>query len=77
MGRDAFRTLVLEERRIELAFEFSRWFDIIRRDLGDEAFGPDGLEPQPNFDKTKHYLLPIPQTELDVANNLLPQNTGY
>jgi len=77
IGKDEFRTLVLEERRIELAFEFKRWFDIVRRDLGDEAFGPEGLEPQPNFDKAKHYLIPIPQTELDVANNLLPQNPGY
>jgi starch-binding outer membrane protein, SusD/RagB family len=77
MSKDLFRTLVLEERRIELAFEYKRWYDIKRRDLGDEVFGPTGLEPQPNFDKTKHYLLPIPQTELDVSPNLLPQNTGY
>jgi hypothetical protein len=77
IGQSDFRKLVLEERRIELAFEFKRWFDIVRRDLGDEAFGPDGLEPQPNFDKSKHYLLPYPQTEIDIAPNLLPQNNGY
>lgn len=74
---DSFRDIVLEERRIELAFEYKRWFDIKRRNLGDQVFkGPNSLEPQPNFDGSKHYLLPIPQRELDVNPNL-GQNTGY
>lgn len=77
IGKDDFRTLVLEERRIELAFEFKRWYDIVRRDLGDQVFGPNGLETQPNFNKNKHYLLPIPQTEIDVHPKLGPQNPGY
>ena len=77
MSKDDFRKMVLEERRIELAFEYKRWYDIKRRDLGDEVFGPNGREPQPRFDKAKHYLLPIPQKELDISPNLNPQNFGY
>ncbi|MEQ6119810.1 RagB/SusD family nutrient uptake outer membrane protein [Reichenbachiella sp. MALMAid0571] len=72
-----FRNVVLEERRIELAFEFKRWYDIVRRDLGNEAFGVNGLEPQPNFNKSVHYLIPLPQEELDKSPNLEPQNPGY
>ncbi len=77
IGKDDFRTLVLEERRLELAFEFKRWYDIVRRDMGDQVFGANGLEYQPNFDKTKHYLLPIPQSEIDIHPKLQPQNPGY
>jgi hypothetical protein len=78
ISTDAFRDLVLEERRWELAFEFKRWYDIKRRQLGEEVFtGPNALEPHDNFDPTKHYLLPLPQDELDRNPNLLPQNPGY
>jgi len=77
ISEDDFRTLVLEERRIELAFQFKRWYDIVRRDLGDQVFGADGLEPEPNFSKTKNYLLPIPQTEIDMDPLLEPQNIGF
>lgn len=75
---DAFRNAVLEERRIELAFEFKRWYDIKRRQLGVEVFtGANSLEPQPNFDPAVHYYLPLPVDELDRNPNLLPQNNGY
>ena len=76
ISQSDFRTLVLEERRIELAFEWKRWYDIVRRDLGDEVFGPAGREPQPQFNKAKHYLIPIPQQEIDINTNLI-QNPGY
>ncbi len=77
LSKDQFRDLVLEERRIELAFESKRWFDIIRRDMGEEVFkGPNSLEPHDNFIK-EFYLFPIPQDELDRNPNLLPQNPGY
>ena len=77
IGQDDFRTLVLEERRLELAFEYKRWQDIVRRDMGDQVFGPDGFETWDSFDKTKNYLWPIPQTEIDKSPNLKPQNPGY
>ncbi len=78
MSKDAFIRLVLDERRLELAFEAKRWYDIQRRRLGDEVFkGPNSLEPHANFDANRDYLMPIPRRELDVNPNLRPQNPGY
>ncbi|MGC1242834.1 MAG: RagB/SusD family nutrient uptake outer membrane protein [Chryseosolibacter sp.] len=78
LSKDDFITLVLEERRLELAFEYKRWFDIKRRNLGVEVFtGPNSLEPHPNFDPSRDYLMPLPRTELAINPNLLPQNPGY
>ncbi len=77
ISQNDFRTLVLEERRLELAFEYKRWHDIKRRDLGEQVFGPEGFETWSNFDKSKHYLIPLPQTEIDMSPNLKPQNPGY
>lgn len=78
MDKDAFIDLVLEERRIELSFEYKRWYDIKRRQLGDEVFkGENSLEPHDNFDAAKDYLMPLPRIELDVNPNLAPQNPGY
>lgn len=78
LPKDDFIDLVLEERRIELAFEFKRWFDIKRRNLGVEVFtGDNSLEPQANFNPARDYLMPLPSTELDVNPNLAPQNSGY
>ncbi len=70
-----FRDLVLEERRIELSFEFKRWYDIVRRDLGAQVFGTSGLEPQPNFNSFR-YKLPLPQGDMDRNSNFV-QNPGY
>lgn len=76
LSQDQLKDVIMEERRLELSFEYKRWFDIKRRDLGVAAFGTDGLEPQPLFDSSKHYLMPIPQTEIDVNPNI-SQNPGY
>lgn len=74
-NKDDLRTIILEERRLELAFEWKRWYDIVRRDLGSDVFGANGLEPQSNFNKQR-YLLPIPQGELNRNKNFV-QNPGY
>ena len=71
---------VLEERRLELAFEHKRWYDIVRRKMGDQVFGPNGFETElqgtQNFDAARDYLLPIPP--LEITNNPnLTQNPGY
>jgi len=89
LSQDAFRDRILEERRLEFAYEFKRWYDIARRRLADTAFSTTtglervvsteaGVGPGPkSFDATKDYLLPIPQSEIDLNPNLLPNNDGY
>ena len=71
---------VLEERRLELAFEQKRWYDIVRRKMGNEVFGPNGFEKEllgtQNFDPARDYLLPIPPFEI-TNNPNLTQNPGY
>ncbi|MGF1637730.1 MAG: RagB/SusD family nutrient uptake outer membrane protein [Cyclobacteriaceae bacterium] len=78
MSKNDLIDLILDDRRLELAFESKRWYDIQRRKLGDIVFkGPNSLEPQPNFDAARDYLMPLPRRELDVNPNLRPQNPGY
>lgn len=75
LDQASFTTEVLNERRTELAFEFGRWYDIKRRDLGVNAFGASGLEQQ-NFNPAKDYYFPKFQQDVDKNENLT-QNDGY
>ena len=71
----ALREKIIHERRIELAFEGHRWFDLIRLQNGDYAI--NFLHSIGKARVTKERLLfPIPQTEMD-ANSLMTQNPGY
>lgn len=75
LDKAAFREKVLHERRMELAFEGQRWFDLIRVD--DGQYGLDFLHGIGKSNAgTKHLLWPIPQKEID-ANPNLTQNPGY
>ncbi len=75
LGQEAFREVVLHERRMELAFEGHRWFDLIR--IGDGEWGLAFLHSIGRTNATqKHLLFPIPQAERDVNPNLT-QNPGY
>ncbi|ROI07816.1 RagB/SusD family nutrient uptake outer membrane protein [Chryseobacterium sp. H3056] len=70
-----FREKVLHERRMELAFEGQRWFDLIRVNNGQ--YGLDFFHSIGKTNATtKHLLLPIPQIERD-RNPNLTQNPGY
>ncbi len=62
---------VLEERRLELAFEGKRWYDIIRRDLGPAVFSSTGFEGEKSgFVYPDDYLIPIPANEVARNPNL-------
>ncbi|WP_298497036.1 RagB/SusD family nutrient uptake outer membrane protein [uncultured Algibacter sp.] len=62
---------VLEERRIELAFECKRWYDIKRRELGDVVFSASGYEgAKADWNASVDYDTPIPQDEIDRNPNL-------
>jgi len=62
---------VLEERRVELCFEAKRWYDIKRRQLGDEVFSASGYEGEKsNWDASVDYDTPFPEDEAAVNPNL-------
>lgn len=75
LDQDEMRDKIIHERRIELAFEGHRWFDMIRLYNGDYALEFLHSIGKINASK-KHLLLPIPQKEIDANPNLI-QNTGY
>lgn len=75
LSKDDFRSKVLHERRMELAFEGQRWFDLIRINNGQYAIDFLKSIGKSNI-STKFLLLPVPQKERD-ANPNLTQNTGY
>jgi len=75
LDKGALRLAILKERRIELAFEGQRWFDLIRVENG--RYGLDFLHSIGKSNATeKHLLFPVPQIEID-RNPKLTQNTGY
>ena len=83
MSKQEFIDAVLKERMLEFGGEFNRWWDIVRRDLGAQAFGPNTIEVNPNretvnplWGPTKKYLLPLPIGEISRNPNLV-QNPGY
>lgn len=67
--KDKLREIIHHERRIELALEFERYFDLVR--WGEAA------EKIKGFVVGKHELFPIPQQEIDKADGIITQNANY
>jgi hypothetical protein len=70
-GKDALRSIILEERRHELALEGIRFWDLVRTGRAASVLGPLG------FVAGKHELLPIPQNEIDISQGTLIQNPDW
>jgi hypothetical protein len=68
----SFKDMLLEERRLELAFEFHRWFDLKR-------FGKlvDVLKAKGYPIQNHHVLFPIPRGQVTINPVNVPQNPGY
>lgn len=81
-NQEAFRDAIFAERRVELAFENDRWFDLIRYGKG-LAILQKHLLDEYNLSSqvltAARFLFPLPQTEIEVYNNpaTFPQNPGY
>ena len=80
-GYGYLRDQIWQERRMELAYEWDRFFDIVRQGRAAEVLHTFGRS-RPNsrglyFVKGKNELFPIPQTEIDVSNGVVEQNPGY
>jgi hypothetical protein len=64
---------ILKERRLEMAMEHDRWFDIVRTGQAVSAMAADGK----TFITGRHELFPIPQSQVTASGGLLIQNPGY
>lgn len=62
---------IYNERRLELATEGHRFFDLVRTGQAATVLGSDG------FVANRNEILPIPQAEIDVTNKILDQNPNY
>jgi hypothetical protein len=74
---------IQHERRVELAMEGHRWFDLVRWGIAAEVMNsyhattkPAIAEHMAEFVKGKHELFPIPLEERDL-NSPMEQNPGY
>jgi starch-binding outer membrane protein, SusD/RagB family len=88
-NKDEMKLKILHERRLELAFEAQRWDDLMRAGLATDVMaalneykyscseGGPSLPVKINYNcDHNHWLMPIPQSEID-ANPSLVQNDGY
>ena len=58
--KDELRKTIWKERRLELAFEHDRWFDLVRTGQAKDAMAANGK----TFVVGKHELFPIPNQQL-------------
>ncbi len=78
LSQDEMRKRIRNERRVELALEGLRYSDIKRWRMA-ETYIPTLEMPGGDFrqfDPSKHYLFPFPQSEIDLVPSL-SQNPGY
>ena len=68
---------LLRERRVELAFENQRYFDLVRFGVLDAVLSAHSAEMGYVYDSRKASLLPIPAREINISEGLLTQNPGY
>jgi len=62
------RTAIADERRLELAFEGHRWFDLVRTGTAQSVLG---------FGDANYLLAPIPISEITSSEGAITQNPGY
>jgi starch-binding outer membrane protein, SusD/RagB family len=65
---------IWQERRVELAMEHDRFWDIVRQGRASQVMHAAGKS---NFVAGVHELLPIPNLQIELSGGLLTQNPGY
>ncbi len=67
--KEELKQKIRQERRIELALEFERYFDLVRWGIAKDKISA--------FVPGRHELFPIPQSEIDKSGGKLVQNPNY
>ncbi len=62
------RAAIANERRLELAFEGQRWFDLVRTGTAQSVLG---------FSDANYLVAPIPISEITSSFGVITQNPGY
>jgi len=62
------RGAIADERRLELAFEGHRWFDLVRTGTAQSVLG---------FADANYLIAPIPISEITSSEGVIDQNPGY
>jgi hypothetical protein len=65
---------LLVERRVELAFENHRFFDLLRLGVAHDVLGAHAAEMGYTSYNIRRLLLPIPAREINLSDGLLTQN---
>lgn len=73
LSKEQLHDAILLERRHELCFEGKRWYDLVRTDRLVSTMQAQGNTNVQEY----HRVFPIPQFEIDLNENLKPQNPGY
>ncbi|RYY53256.1 MAG: RagB/SusD family nutrient uptake outer membrane protein [Chitinophagaceae bacterium] len=77
LSQQQFRDQMLLERAWELCFEGERRFDLTRTGTYFSRVKAWNSQAGANVIEGKHELWPVPQREIDINPNLLPNNPGY
>lgn len=80
-GYGYVRDQIWKERRIELCFEWDRFFDLVRQGRAASVLTTFGAKQSNKrgyfFRKGINEIFPIPQKEIDISNGVVEQNPGY
>jgi starch-binding outer membrane protein, SusD/RagB family len=90
LSKEDMKMAILNERRLELAFEAQRWDDLVRNGVATDVMqglqeytyscveGAPGDPVKMDYSACdrNHWVMPIPQLEMDANPNLI-QNPGY
>ncbi|WP_215223594.1 RagB/SusD family nutrient uptake outer membrane protein [Echinicola shivajiensis] len=80
LTKDQLRIAIKKERRLELAFEGHYYFDILRYGAADLQASMENVTSVIGHERvydSKLLMWPVPQNEINIDENLLPQNTGW
>ncbi len=80
-SKEALRNAIRQERKVELALEGVRYLDIRRwktaPDVMKNIYNLKNSLAQERIWDNKLYLMPVPQSQMDLSYGVLVQNPGY